>query len=292
MRQRPKLGIALGCGTARGMAHIGVLKVFDKEKIPVDFISGASMGAIVGAIYASGVPAVEIEKFAVDFRLGKVASPSFSKSGIFNGKSIERVLRKFLGDKEFKDLKIPLAVVASDICSGDEVVFRDGSLLKALRASTSMPGLFTPMPYKKTYLVDGGLLNPIPSDLLYEMGADLTVAVSVNRNVKNYTKHKRDKKMEYKGNLVNNLFKKRKGFFQFIKRKKWSPNIIDVLLQAIYITEEKIAVSRMKMTDKDLIISPELGDCSMIEFNKIKKIIKRGESSAYEALPKIIKLLQ
>ncbi len=295
-KKRQKIGIALGCGTARGMAHIGVLKVFDKENIPIDFISGTSMGAIVGAIYASGVPAIEIERFAVDFRLGKIASPSFSKSGIFNGKSIEKVLKKFLGDKEFKDLKIPLSVVASDICSGDEVVFTEGNLIKALRASASMPGLFTPMPYKKTYLVDGGLLNPIPSNLLYNMGADITIAVSVNRNVRNYTQHKRDKKIGYEENfLVKNLFKEKSGILKFLRfgrQKKWSPNIIDVLLQAVYITGEKIAVSQMKTSHKDLLLSPELGDCSMIEFKKIKEIIKRGESAAYKALPDIIKLLK
>jgi len=306
---RPKIGLALGCGTSRGLAHIGVIKVLERENINIDCIAGSSMGAIVGGAYASGKTSDEMEKIALDFPLKKImriANPSFSMSGLFGGNSMERIMKKIVGDITFSDLKIPLSVVCSDICTGEEVIIREGLLRKAMRASASFPGLFVPVKYNNRFLVDGGLVNLVPANIVRNMGADIVIAVNVTRNVKNYTQFMRNKKegivekSDKNESQDNPLFYKMFdrssiGFFPFnlFKQKKnhWTPNIIDVLLQTVYIAEERIAASQLYDTKIDILLSPDFGHISMFEFNKAPNIIKHGETAAIEAMPKIKEIL-
>jgi len=302
----PKIGLALGCGTSRGLAHIGVIKILEKENIKIDYIAGSSMGSIVGGVYASGKAPEEMEKIALDFSIKKmirIANPSFSRSGLFDGNSIERILKKIVGDITFSDLKIPFSVVCSDICTGEEVILKDGLLRKALRASASFPGLFVPVRNNNRFLVDGGLVNPVPANIVRRMGADIVIAVNVTRNVKNYTQFMRNKrescadkpsksesqdpssffKMFDKANMDFFPF----NLFRLKKNELWTPNIFDILLQTVYIAEEKIAESQLHDTKIDVLLSPDFGHISMFEFNKAQYIIRQGELAALEAVPKI-----
>ncbi|MEW6534680.1 MAG: patatin-like phospholipase family protein [Candidatus Auribacterota bacterium] len=301
MNSKKKVGIALGCGTARGFAHIGVLKVLEDENIPINYIAGSSIGAIVGTLYALGYGAYEIEKMASDFglkRMAFVSNPSFSGSGLLEGRTIEKILKPIIGHRTFEDLKIPLKIVSTDICSGEEVIFTDGLLLKALRASASFPGLFVPMKYNNTYLVDGGLINPVPANIVKRMGAECVIAVDVTRNVKDYTRFMRQKKeknikTETDKDSTSNVSVNWLSSFDVLlqRNKQWVPNIVNVLLQTVYIAEQKIADSQLHSTHIDVAISPDLGHFTMFDFKKAHQIIHCGEKAAKDKLPVLLNAL-
>ncbi len=178
---RKKLGLALGSGSARGFAHIGILRVLRNEGLPVDCIAGTSMGAIVGAAYAAGaLPQVEalLEKF--DWKnMAGLLDPQIPVSGLFGGKHIEKLLRTLLGDLRIEEFSIPFAAIAADVATGEEVIFTSGDAVKAVRASMSIPGIFTPVPDEHRFLVDGGIVTPVPVRAARMLGADVVIAVNL-----------------------------------------------------------------------------------------------------------------
>jgi len=163
---KKKVGLVLGGGVARGIAHIGVLKVFEKHKIPIDFISAASSGAIVGAAYAAGMEIRLIEEIALRISWGRILKIAFFRPGFVSGEAIEELVVKYIGDKNFSELKIPLAVVATDIKTGDPVIISHGKVAKAVAASAAIPGLVAPVEIGNHFLVDGGLGDNLPVDIL------------------------------------------------------------------------------------------------------------------------------
>lgn len=177
-----KIGLALGGGAARGLAHIGVLKVLEKHHISPDVIVGTSMGALIGALYAGGISISDIEQFALrlnSVRLAFLADMTPSFGGLVGGRRVVSMLKSIMGDLSFSQLKLDFACVSTDIITGAEVVLRDGSLLEAVRASVSLPGIFTPVKFGKQYLVDGGLVNEVPVSVCREMGAEYVIGVNV-----------------------------------------------------------------------------------------------------------------
>lgn len=294
MQKKLSLGLALGCGMARGFAHIGVLKALEQTGISVDFIAGSSMGALIGAAYATGYPVAEMEVQANKFGLKKFAAmayPSFSRSGILDGKKIEKVLYPFIGDKTFEDCRIPINIVSTDICTGSEVIFSSGPLIPAIRASASSPGLFSPMKYNDMFLVDGGLINPVPANIVKRMGADIIIAVDVTRSVKSYTRFMRNKRGEKKKNDAKTSDKWTPSSSFYDRIKPWQPNIIDILLQTVYIAEEKIAHAQLHDIPIDIVLSPDFGHITMFDFNKSAEIISAGAQSAAAVLDKLKNLL-
>lgn len=168
-RKNKKIGLALGSGSARGLVHIGVLKAIDEYGIKIDYIAGSSIGAFIGGAYALGTPTTEIEKIALqtDWKLvAKIFSPSLSLSSIANSKYLNEFLKTFFGTTTFENLKIPFEAVASDIKTGEPVILNQGSLLTAVRASISIPVLFAPVSIANRKLVDGGLVDPTPVDMV------------------------------------------------------------------------------------------------------------------------------
>jgi len=177
-----KIGYALGGGAARGLSHIGVLKVLEEYGIFPDIIAGTSMGAIVGALYANGLKAGDIEHLISQLdwkRLIQLADITLPVSGLLHGKRIVMLLNSILGDSTFPQLKFDFVCVATDIMTGEQVVLRDGSLIEAIRASISIPGIFTPVEINGRYLVEGGLVNEIPVSVCRERGAEYVVGVNV-----------------------------------------------------------------------------------------------------------------
>ena len=177
-----KIGLALGSGGARGLAHIGVLRVLEREKIPVDLIVGSSMGSLIGGLYASGMNADTLEEIALNIRwqyTAKFFTPTISKAGLVDGNKIEKLLETFIGKIIFSKLKIPFVTVAANIENGKEVIIKTGKVSRAIRASCSIPGIFTPLKYGNRYLVDGGLVNPVPVDVARKNGADIVIGVNV-----------------------------------------------------------------------------------------------------------------
>jgi NTE family protein len=181
--ERKTLGLALSGGGARGIAHIGVLKALEEADIKIDFLSGTSMGGVVSAAYASGLSATEIEEVSKEYgklrNLWRLADPTLPRQSVFLGKRLEAFFEDTLKVTSFEELRIPLTLVAVDLNSGQEVHFKSGSVAHAVRATVAVPGLLAPIEEEGRCLVDGGLLNNLPSDAVREMGADVVLAVDV-----------------------------------------------------------------------------------------------------------------
>lgn len=186
---KPKLGLALGGGGARGLAHIGVLKELENAGIHVDYLAGTSMGGLIGAIYASGKSPDEIEAIAKEYsntrKLLRLIDPTVPRHGLFQGGQILTFFQKVLQDLTFSDLNIPLTVVAVDLISGQEVHIHEGNVADAVRSTVSLPGIFSPFENKNQRLVDGGVLNNLPVDVVRKMGADIILAVDVSSDDSN-----------------------------------------------------------------------------------------------------------
>ncbi len=175
--KRPRIGLALGGGFARGMSHIGVLKVFEQERIPIDYVAGTSVGAVIGGAYCSGLSAKEMEEIAMLVRFKDFARWTISRFGLCSNDRMTGFLTRLFRVYKFEELRIPLAIAATDFSTGQGVVFRSGSLIDAVRASCAYPGMFLPVSLDGKLYVDGLLGYPVPAKPLREMGAERVVAV-------------------------------------------------------------------------------------------------------------------
>jgi NTE family protein len=270
----PKIGLALGTGAARGLAHIGVLKALKEAEIPIDMVAGSSMGAMVGACFANDGDISAAEKMALQTGWRQVArildlKLSFLGKGLIRGQKIEALLRSLIGDAEFKDLKIPFAAVATDVNTGKEVVIRKGSVIQAVRASISIPGIFVPATFEGKCLVDGGLTNPVPADVLLDMGAKLVIAVNVLVSPGKSKKAANGGEGGGTGEM---------------------PNIFKTLFQSLYIMEYEII--RQRLPKADIIITPDISHIAAFEFHRGEEAIQAGYKAARDALPKIHKLIK
>jgi len=179
---RPKIGLALGGGAVRGFAHIGVLQVLQDANIPIDMVSGSSVGSVIGAFYCAGMPIDLIEKIAVNVSWLRFARPTLSRDGLLSFAPLEKWVEQQLGPLHFEDLATPLAVATTDMQTGETVIFNSGPLAPAVRASCSVPGLVTPAYYEGRVLCDGAISDNVPGDVLYRMGADFVIGVDVFRS--------------------------------------------------------------------------------------------------------------
>lgn len=251
MFRRKKVGLALGGGGARGLAHIGVLKILEKYKIPVDCISGTSMGAVIGALYSAEPDANKLEKKAFEIDWKNIFDYTIPNYGLIRGGEIEKVLNKKLGNLKFKDLKIPLFVTAFDIENKQEIIFHKGNVVKAVRASIAIPGVFVPVENKGRILVDGGLTDVIPTEILKKEGMDIIIAVNVN-SVK-----------EKKPSLKEEAFP--------ASGKKKIPGIIYTINKSLQIMGSKAAKAELKNDKADFVIDINLENLNTLDFSKIKK---------------------
>ncbi|PID56303.1 hypothetical protein CSB45_12300 [candidate division KSB3 bacterium] len=295
-----KIGLALGGGSARGMAHIGVFHAFEKFGIPIDMIAGSSAGALIGSAYAAGVPVQEIEKAVLKWgakfglmrliipdvfdlryyghallrRLSRKKSPWGPRLfrlgiGVFSGVELNKLYMNVVGDPDFRDLKIPLSVVALDINSGEEVVYEQGNVRLAVRASLSIPGIFTPLAYDGRLLIDGSIADPVPVNALVNRGADIIIAVNVTPSLQD--------------SLQSLRSSKRKGQLS-VSRSPLLP-AFDIAIRSLQSLQYE--VSAMKTTRAHVHITPDVGDVAWSEFFNAGRLIKKGQEAAEEALPQI-----
>jgi len=257
--------LALGSGAARGLAHIGVLAVLEKEGIPVDMIAGTSAGAAIGAIYASGMNTGQMKEQVLEAGWKKIApliDPSLPKTGLIKGKKVKDLLSSYVGGNiKFSDLKIPFACVATDIDTGEEVVISRGSVPEALRASISVPAIFTLVKREGRYLVDGGLVNPVPVSVARRMGADFIIAVNVMPDV-----------------------------IDRVEKIGKEPNIFQIIIQSIYIATYSLI--RSSMEGADIVIEPDVANIGASEFLKAPELVWQGEKAAQIAIPEIKRKLE
>ncbi len=272
MGERKKVGIALSGGGARGLAHIGVLKILEKNKIPIDFISGTSMGAFVGAIYSAEANAKKLEKDFLDKPWKNAFDYNLLPSqGLIKGDKIEKWLEKQINDIEFKDLRIPLYVTAFDLKSKREIIFNKGNVAEAVRASISLPGIFVPVENKGRLLVDGGVVDPIPSEVLSKVGADIVIVVNVNA-----------------------VHEKEPVMGEIATKKRDSKNVTNILkIFSKSLQREGAILAEYDLINKkiDLVINVYLEDIGTLEFDKIKKAIRAGELAAKRSLEEIKKVI-
>lgn len=273
-----RIGYALGGGGARGLAHIGVLKVLEEHGLRPGIIAGTSMGSVIGALYASGLGAGDIER-ALRLNVGRLARLTDvrpSASGLVQGKHIAEWLKSLVGDLTFPDLKIPFACVATDILNGQEVVLRSGPVITAVRASISIPGIFTPVSVRGRYLVDGGLVNVVPVSTCREVGAEYVVAVNVMPDPAQTalsTEEYPDGAAAKGGRGVRSR-----------PRKAAAPNVVKVLVQSVSITGYRVAKDNLRAAD--LAISVETGDIGFFQFDREAEAVEAGEQAARRALKK------
>ena len=268
-RRKKKVGLALGGGAARGMAHVGVLKVLQQEGIPIDIVVGTSAGAIIGALLAQGKDATQIEELILDISSRKwtqLLDPAIPRTGLIRGNKIKALLASFFGgDIKFSDLKIPFACVAADINTGEEVVLNSGSVLEAVRASISIPGIFTLVRVKGRYLVDGDIVNPVPVSVLRQMGVEFVIGVNVVPR-------------------VSELIQGDNG------GSSKEPNIVHVLLQSMYIGT--YALVRESLEDADIIIEPDVAHINAADLHRASECIHQGEVATRSAIADIKRLLK
>lgn len=247
-----KIGLALGAGGSRGYAHIEILKVFDELKIKPSIISGSSMGALIGAMYASGLSAEEIEKiFKENIRKKafKLADISFHKTaGLIKGDRIMEIFRNNVKAKVFSELKIPLKIVSTDLVSKKEVIMTRGNLIDAVRASISIPLVFKPLIKNNQVLVDGGIVNPLPYDII-KKEADFIIAVDIHDTEKDISKKK-------------------------------SLNVFDIIYGSAHISQSAIIHRMMKLSKPDIYIKPELQGIGIFDFHKINKVMQDTKKDA------------
>lgn len=251
-----KLGLALGSGGARGLAHIGVLEVLKEENINIDYISGSSMGSLIGGLYACGVPLKYIKGLAEEIDWEHLSDFTFPKQGLLKGKKVLKFLEMMSKNKDFEDTDIPFAAVACDIENGEHVIINKGSIAKAIRASTAIPGVFVPFDNNGQKLVDGGIIDPVPVSSCYNLGADLVIGVDVG---------------------IKSLDSK-------------ASNIFDVLLNTFDIMQLKFTLSHDWQVD--LMLKPDLKNISAFDLNKAEYCIEAGREAALNSLDDIKKLLK
>lgn len=177
--QRKRVGLALSGGAARGLAHVGVLQILEREGIPVDFIAGVSAGSLAGAAFAAGLRGERLLELALEFRWRHIARPVWPRHGLVSFARLESYVVKVTGDLTFDDLEIPYAAVAADLETCELAVLREGRVAPAVRASCSVPGLVTPLEHGGRTLTDGGIVNNLPVSVVRDMGADVVIAANL-----------------------------------------------------------------------------------------------------------------
>ena len=282
-KEKLKVALALGGGGARGLAHIGVLKVLERENIPIDIITGTSMGAIIGGVYAlkKDISAIEkvaekyskISEFNIDFsfnekgekdksfflkkmsdflKKGYILNLELRRKYINDGEGVKKIIKELVDDKTFSDTKIPFATVAADLVKGEKVILNQGKLFDALLASSSIPGMFPPVILDKKILVDGGIVDVVPIGVAQSLGANFVIAVSVSQTIK--------------------------------KRTEFS-NAVEIFFRSDSITSAELR--KLQLSFADVLITPKVGRFHWSDFSKPEQCIREGEMATQDAISEL-----
>lgn len=256
LAQRPGVGLAFGGGFARGFAHLGVLQVLEQNHIPISHIAGTSVGSILGAAYASGASLSRIMETCGQIRFRDIARWRVSRLGLASNHRLTNLMEQAFRSRQFEDLRIPMAIVATDLATGEPVVFTQGNLVDAIRASCAFPGLFEPVEIGTRCLADGGLVAPVPAQAVRELGASCVVAVSVGLQ----------------------------------DGQRGAPtNIFQVVARAVSAAQKH----QLEVWERhaDLVLRPNVQSLAWDDFERAEEAVAAGVAAAKQALPRIQKLL-
>jgi NTE family protein len=258
-RKRKKVGLVLGSGGAKGLAHIGVIKILEEHKIPINFIAGSSIGAMVGGFYVSGLSSKEMEEIALstDWRriVSVLADPKL-KNGLIGGDKTTAFIERYVKGKQIEDCHIPFAAIATDLATGEIVVLRSGSMSSAIRASVSIPLAYTPVEVEGRILVDGGLAAPVPVSVARAVGMDVVVAVNLE---KHYCSG------------------------------KWKPGWYGIADNSLSIMRHHLSI--LDASHADVVIDVDLERTPWYQFTNGRNKILAGEKAAETVLPRLEKVL-
>jgi len=294
---RPKIGLALGSGLARGFAHIGVVRALTRHGIEPTIVSGSSMGALIGGAYLAG-KLDEVEEWVYQLTKFKILSYldfRIKSSGLIGGEKLVKLMLDNFGDIRVEDLPYPFTAIASDLVTGHEVWMKKGKLVDVMRASFSLPGIFPPMFMNGRWLIDGALTNPIPVSSCIANGARMTIAVNVNGDIMgkvkqpgesiptvagfdmlNYNAPEQVEKVK-KTSLINRIF----------RREVDKPSLFGVMVSSLNIVQDRLARSRLAGDPPDVLIVPRIGHIGLMEFDKAEELIEEGEAAVERAIPDI-----
>lgn len=250
--KRPaKIALVLGAGAARGFAHIGVIKVLEANAIPVHMVVGTSAGSVIGSLYAAGYNGFQLQKIALDVNKADIADPCIPDNGFIKGDKLEAFVNRMVKNAPIQKLKLPFYPVATDIQSGQEVVFATGNTGAAVHASCSIPGVFRPATFGGRVFVDGGVVNPVAVDAARARGADLIIAVDISSDLD----------------------------------RSVPQGTVDTILQSVNIMYAKI--SSIQLPGADIVIRPKVGKIGSSDFDRRDEAIMEGEKAAILAMPRI-----
>jgi NTE family protein len=250
-KTKPKIALVLGGGAARGFAHIGVIKALETQGIEPDIVVGTSAGSVVGALYASGANAFALQKLASDLDEGSLTDWTISDRGLLKGEALEHFINQQVGGKPIEGLKRKFAVVATDLASGQPIIFQVGNVGMAVRASSAIPGVFSPVLIRGREYVDGGLVSPIPVHAARQLGADIVIAVDISAGPSG-------------------------------KRNQGS---IDLLLDTMAIMGNTIGSYELR--EADVVIRPDIKGLPVTNFQQRHEAIMRGEQAGFAAIARI-----
>ncbi|HHT02215.1 MAG TPA: patatin-like phospholipase family protein [Firmicutes bacterium] len=248
---RPQVGLCLSAGGAKGLAHIGVLLVLEEEGIPIDLITGTSMGAVIGVLYGCGLRPRLIQRLVGSLRRKHWLDVTFPRMGLIAGERFLELMKMLSRGRDFADLRLPVAVVATDLERGEEVVLKSGPVAEAVRASSSIPGVFAPIRLDGRLLVDGAVLNRLPIKLAKEMGAEIVIASDVGWEV----------------------------------GERKITNIFDVIMQSFDIAQKEL--TQYIIPTADVLIAPELSHIPMLAMEQSAQCIHAGIEATRKAIPAI-----
>ena len=294
-RRKPRVGLALGSGSARGWAHVGVIRALERAGIRPDLVCGTSIGALVGAAYVAG----ELERFE-QWLLGLGVKEVLSfmdvrmNGGMIKGERLMEFFRRTFIDRPIEELEKPFAAVATALHTGAEVWLREGSTVEAVRASIALPALFTPVVREGRVLVDGALVNPVPVSLARAMGADIVIAVDLSSDMLSRRsraepepKASAAELSAWRRKLQESMSTLRPARADNDDDAPRLPSILDVITTSLNIMQTRISRSRMAGEPPDAIVAPRLAHLGLLDYHRAKEAIEEGERAVEAALPSL-----
>ena len=291
MTHRPKIGLALGSGVARGWAHIGILRAMEEHGIKPDVIAGTSIGAVVGGAYVTGA-LDDLEVWARELKntnFFRYLGLGLGNGGLFSATKLQRLMNDHFGDKTFKDADIPFVALACELITGHEIWLKDGSISEAVHASFALPGVFEPVHDKGRWLVDGALVNPVPVSVCRAMGAEMVIAVNLAEDVYGRARATREGvhgtgpygvfSDENGDKALSNGLTRRSIIKRLLNHKKGAPSLFANMVASLNVVQNRLSRSRLAGDPPDIAIAPKCGHIGLMEFHRADELINIGRDA-------------